>query len=165
MQKWDIIRIRRSDKEAVREIMRQRWGSEKMAVHETIFDLTEQEGFLARKAQEVVGLLTYRMINHSEIELLSLDSFHENQGIGSALLDKLIDFARSQSLKSICLVTTNDNMRALQFYQKRGFTLCALHCHAVARARKLKTEIPLFAENGIAIEHELELKRQIRGDE
>ena len=56
------------------------------------------------------------------------------------------------------LITTNDNLNALRFYQKRGFELVAVHRHAVDESRKIKPEIPLVGENGIPIRDELGLE-------
>ncbi len=54
-------------------------------------------------------------------------------------------------------------MRALRFYQKRGFVLVAVHRDAVAAARALKPEIPLIGEDGIPIRDELELELALEG--
>jgi hypothetical protein len=55
------------------------------------------------------------------------------------------------------LVTTNDNVRALRFYQRNGFDLVAVHRDAVTRARALKPAIPRVLD-GIPVRHELELE-------
>lgn len=59
------------------------------------------------------------------------------------------------------MTTTNDNLHALRFYQKRGFDLFALHRFAVDRARKQKPQIPLFGNDNIPIRHEIELIKRI----
>jgi hypothetical protein len=54
-------------------------------------------------------------------------------------------------MTSICdrlrLVTTNDNIRALRFYQRRGWRMAALHLDAVDAARKIKPEIPALVRS------------------
>lgn len=129
-----------------------------MVVHGESFHLTDQPGFLARDQNRILGLLTYRIDQNSDGELLSLDSFRENKGIGTALLKCFLQLAKKLGQRRVYLTTTNDAIRALQFYQRRGFTLCGFHQDAVTKAREVKPEIPLFAENGIPIEHELELE-------
>ncbi|GEB77023.1 GNAT family N-acetyltransferase [Sporolactobacillus inulinus] len=153
--KWTIERIQPGDREKIIQLVINNWGSEVMVVHDECFHLAEQPGFLAKGGQQILGLLTYRIDQNTDAELLSLDSFQENVGIGSALVKR---FLRIEGPKRFYLTTTNDNVRALQFYQKRGFTLCTLRRNAVQHARQLKPEIPLVAENGIPIEHELELE-------
>jgi ribosomal protein S18 acetylase RimI-like enzyme len=57
-------------------------------------------------------------------------------------------------------VTTNDNVDALRFYQRRGFRLAALRAGAVEDARaRLKPEIPWTGADGIELRDELELEK------
>ncbi|WP_010632922.1 GNAT family N-acetyltransferase [Sporolactobacillus vineae] len=158
MVNWTIEPIRNEDKDEVIRLMIQNWGSEVMVVHGESFHLADQPGFLARDKNRILGLLTYRIDRNSDGEVLSLDSFMENMGVGTALLERFLQQAEDLGLKHVYLTTTNDNIRALQFYQKRGFTLCGFRRNAVLKARQVKPEIPLVAENGIPIEHELELE-------
>jgi hypothetical protein len=56
-------------------------------------------------------------------------------------------------------VTTNDNLDALRFYQRRGFRLTALRAGAVDRTRaSLKPRIGTLGEHGIPLRNELELE-------
>jgi len=58
------------------------------------------------------------------------------------------------------LVTTNDNVDALRFYQRRGFCLVCVHRGAVDHSRAhLKPEIPLAGNNRIPLRDELELEK------
>ncbi len=59
------------------------------------------------------------------------------------------------------MVTTNDNLRALGLYQRRGFRLAALRCGAVDQGRRLKPEISEVGEGGIPLHDELELVRLV----
>jgi hypothetical protein len=58
----------------------------------------------------------------------------------------------------VWLITTNDNLRAIRFYQRRGFRITAVDPGAVDRARLLKPSIPRVAGNGVALHDELELE-------
>ena len=56
------------------------------------------------------------------------------------------------------VVTTNDNVDALRFYQKRGS--CCASCGATRSAgRRLKPTIPWLGAHGIPLRDELELER------
>jgi RimJ/RimL family protein N-acetyltransferase len=94
--------------------------------------------------------------------IVSLDSLVENMGLGTALLRALRDLVRAQGGRRVWLITTNDNTRALRFYQKRGFKLIALHMDAIKRSRQLKPEIPATGIDGIPIRDELELELDCR---
>jgi len=114
--------------------------------------------FVALNEGKIEGLLTYH-IENGECEIVSLDSLKENQGIGSKLIDCVLSEAKKQGCKRVWLITTNDNLKAIRFYQKRGFNMVALYLNAVEKARKLKPEIPLYGFDGIPIMHEIEFEK------
>jgi RimJ/RimL family protein N-acetyltransferase len=66
--------------------------------------------------------------------------------------------AEQAACQRIWLITTNDNMPALRFYQKRGFRLVAVHQNALDYSRTLKPEIPLIGLEGIPLRDEIELE-------
>ena len=55
-------------------------------------------------------------------------------------------------------ITTNDNLPALRFYQKRGFHLVAVYPDALAESRRLKPEISHIGLDGIPLRDEIELE-------
>ena len=69
---------------------------------------------------------------------------------------------RERGVGRVWLITTNDNVRALRFYQRYGFDRVALHRNAVDAARTLKPQIPRVGLDGIPVRHELELEVQLR---
>ncbi len=69
--------------------------------------------------------------------------------------------ARRQSCKQVVVSTTNDNLRALGFYQRRGFSLLRIRAGAVDESRKLKPGIPTIGENEIPLHDEIELEMKI----
>jgi ribosomal protein S18 acetylase RimI-like enzyme len=92
-----------------------------------------------------------------------VDSATERTGIGNALIDAAKKVAKTNGCKRLWLITTNDNLNALEFYQKRDFQLVSLYQNALEASRKLKPEIPLKAANGIPIRDELELELEPTG--
>lgn len=112
------------------------------------------EGFVAEEDGQVVGALTFAR-RGDEMEIVTLDSFIENRGIGTALLAAAA-LAGVEHMRRLCLVTTNDNIHALRFYQRRGWSIVGLHLDAVDAARKIKPQIPATGDHGIAIRHEIE---------
>ena len=117
--------------------LREHWFSTTMVLRGREIDMTQAEGFFAQEGEHILGLVTY-LVTGDVLEILSLDSLRENQGI--------------------VLITTNDNLRALQFYQKRGFDMAHLFRGALEVSRKLKPEIPLIGAHGIPLRHEIEFE-------
>ena len=81
---------------------------------------------------------------------------------GSKLIDQAIEEARTQGCKRLFLITTNDNLNALGFYQKRGFEIAAIYRGAVNESRKIKPGIPLVGYNNIPLRDEIELEMSLR---
>ncbi len=140
------------------DFIRAHWFSTLMAVHGELIDLAKLDGFTACEQTDIVGLITYR-ITGKICEIMSLDSIHEHVGTGSALLNAAIAAAEKVSCEKITLITTNDNLNAMGFYQKRGFDMAHFYRDAVEAARNLKPEIPLIGDNGIPLRHEIEFER------
>jgi len=115
------------------------------------------EGFVVEDAGDWIGLLTF-LIAGDECEVTSLDSLREGQGIGSHLIGKTIEEARARKCRRLFLITTNDNLNALGFYQKRGFEIVAVHRGAVNESRKQKPSIPLLGYHDIPLRDEIELE-------
>ena len=74
------------------------------------------------------------------------------------MLGQAVKHAKDIGIKRIILTTTNDNLSALRFYQKRGFDIFKINLNAVEQSRKIKPEIPLIGMDGIPIKHEIELE-------
>src|SRR5918992_5184096 len=115
------------DRPWARRLMAERWGGEEMVIRGRLYRPAEHQGFVAHVDGDRIGLLTYA-IEGKACEVLSLDSLREGRGVGTALLEMVKDAAREAGCDRIRLITTNDNLDALRFYQKRGFVLVALHC-------------------------------------
>ena len=152
-----IAQIDRANREAINGFIIQQWFTMQMVVHGESIDLGDADGWYAYEDDGIIGLITCRFMNR-EMEILSLDSLHERQGIGTALLNKAVERARDAGVERIVLTTTNDNLPALRFYQKRGFDMAALHRNALEQSRKIKPEIPLYGLDGIPLKHEIELE-------
>jgi ribosomal protein S18 acetylase RimI-like enzyme len=145
------------DKDWVEKLMPELWGDSTVVGHGTVYRPHELPGFVALQDGEVVGLLTY-CTEGENCEVVTINSLRPASGIGTALIEAASNAARQAGCKRLWLITTNDNLTALRFYQKRGFVLAALHRDAVEQSRKLKPAIPLVGESGIPLRDELELE-------
>jgi GNAT superfamily N-acetyltransferase len=122
----------------------------------------EHPAFVAETEDgRLAGLLTYVPDEpHRQCEILTLHTAEQWHGTGTALIDAMVRWASERAIGRLWLITTNDNVDALRFYQRRGFRLAALHRGAVTDARaRLKPEIPLTGDHGIEIRDEIELER------
>jgi GNAT superfamily N-acetyltransferase len=107
----------------------------------------------------LAGVLTY-VLAGGECEVLTLNAAHRHRGTGTALIAAVETLARDAGCARLWLITTNDNVDALRFYQRRGFRLAKLHAGAVDDARaRLKPGIPRFGDHGIPLRDEIELER------
>jgi hypothetical protein len=76
------------------------------------------------------------------------------------LIEAAVQLARRQGCAPLWVITTNDNVHALRFYQRRGFCMVRVHRGAVDRGRaRLKPEIPRVGAYGIPKRDEIELER------
>ncbi|MBM7644609.1 ribosomal protein S18 acetylase RimI-like enzyme [Scopulibacillus daqui] len=132
-----------------------------MVYSQGVFNCLNLDGFAAVDQKDIIGLITF-YITESTSHIISLDSIRQNQGIGSSLLTRTEEHAKKQNCSSIQLVTTNDNLKALYFYQKRGYQCIKVLPNAVNKAREIKPEIPLFSNDGIPIRDEFILSKRLK---
>ena len=154
---YEIKPINQKNRKEVNEILIEEWEGTNIISRGKIIDGTKLNGFVAIQDRKIVGLITYQ-IENSECEIVSLNSFIERKGIGTELIEKVKQYAKKKQCKRIFLITTNDNIRAIEFYQKRSFIFSNIYVNAMQKSRKLKPKIPLYADNGLPIRDELEFE-------
>ena len=154
-------RIGSTDRERINAFIREHWYTTIMIIRGKEVDMTRTEGFYFAEGNDIIGLITY-MVYDDILEITSLDSMRENQGIGSRLVETVIQEAKKRNLHKIILITTNDNINAIRFYQKRGFDMAHLFRNALDISRKLKPDIPLIGEHNIPLRHEIEFELSIQ---
>lgn len=155
-----IRKINDADLEWIRNLFVENWGSDFIISQGKIHKPENLEGFIAEENGEKSGLITVN-IENNELEIVSIDSLKPKNGIGGMLVKEAIDFAKGKNLKRIWLITTNDNLNALKFYQKNGFHLVKVYPNAIAESRKIKPQIPEIGENGIPLRDEIELEMKL----
>lgn len=153
-------KINSLNRDLVNAFIKQHWYTTTMIIRGKEIDMTKVDGFYFRDGETIIGLITYIVYNNI-LEIISLDSLRENQGIGNELVETVIHEAKERNLQKIVVITTNDNINAIRFYQKRGFDMVHLFRNAMDISRKLKPEIPLVGENSIPLRHEIEFELSI----
>jgi len=110
----NLRRLTSDDLSHLRQFWVEYWGADFMVVHGEIYRPEQLSGFVAEADNEWVGLITFVIRDH-EMEVTSLDSLREGKGIGTQLMDAVVDEARQQNCKRFFLITTNDNLNAFGF--------------------------------------------------
>lgn len=149
--------ITNNNRSLINSFITEQWFSTKMIIRGKVIDMTAVEGIFALENERIIGLITYIAYDDT-LEITSLDSLCENQGLRTALLLKVIEIAKKNKCRKIVLITTNDNIKAIRFYQKRGFDMACLYRNAMDISRQLKPEIPLIGEDDIPLKHEIEFE-------
>jgi ribosomal protein S18 acetylase RimI-like enzyme len=153
-----IRRIDDSDKEWVQNILSESWGSTKVVTRGTIHHADRLPGFIAESDGQKVGMITWD-VNDNMLEIVTLNVLKQREGIGRALIYAVFEEAESLQCTRVWVITTNDNIQAMSFYQSLGLMLVKVHKDAVTESRKLKPEIPLIGIDGIPINYEIELEK------
>ena len=109
---------------------------------------------------QLSGFLHYEL-REDACEILTLASLDEGRGIGTALLAQVESLAKEKGLHLIHLVTTNDNLHSLGFYQRRGYCIAAVFPGQIEVSRQIKPTIPLIGENQIPIRDEIRLEKNL----
>ena len=149
-----------ADREWMRAFLAERWGDTRIVSRGRVHEASALPALIAERAGERCGLATY-LIENSECELITLDATLERAGVGSALLAAVESTARAAGCRRVVLITSNDNLAALRFYQIRGYRFVAVHTDAITRARSVKPTIPISGRDGIPICDEIELERPL----
>jgi GNAT superfamily N-acetyltransferase len=133
-------------------------GSLRVARGGELVDPLDHPMLVAETDDGPAGLLTY-IVEGGAFEVLTLHAARQWAGAGSALVAAARTLAEERGCQRLWLVTTNDNVDALRFYQRRGFRLAALRPGAVDEGRRtLKPGIPVAGAYGIPLRDELELE-------
>ncbi|BAD40429.1 GNAT family N-acetyltransferase [Symbiobacterium thermophilum] len=149
-----------ADQQWLRDLWTAEWGGETMITRGRVHRLADLQALIAWDGAAPVGAATFH-VEGTDCELMSLNAIRPGGGVGSALLQAVEDAARQAGCRRVWLITSNDNLDALRFYQRRGYRLVAVHPGAIDEARRLKPTIPLVGEHGIPIHDELELEKRL----
>jgi len=151
-----------ADREWIHETLVREWDGPLIERTDEFVDAGKLPALIAEVDGERVGLATVLM-HPDHAEIVSLNSFREKQGIGTALIRAVEDMAVCNERAEVRIFTYNGNLNALGFYQKRGYRMWAIHRDTITRARQDKPSIPLLDDNGIIIADEIELRRRLDG--
>lgn len=154
----EIIPVDSEWRAEIDRLIEREWAGPMVATNGVLHNTSQAEGFVFLSSGQLAGYLLY-CLEKGECEVLVLHSLAENRGVGSALLRSAVQKAKQGGCGRLWLVTTNDNVRAVRFYQRFGMELKAVRIGAMDQARaSLKPSIPLIGSDGIPIKHEFEFE-------
>jgi ribosomal protein S18 acetylase RimI-like enzyme len=154
------VRLMMADEADVRDFL-ERHATAVVARRGEMVDARSRPAVVGYEDGAVAGVLTYDIVRDA-CEVLTLHVERQWGGLGTWLLTEAARAAVAAGCSRFWVVTTNDNVDALRFYQRRGFRLSAVRFGAIDVARRaLKPQIPPTGSYGIPIRDEIELSQDL----
>ncbi len=157
-----VTTLSASDRTWVRERTELLFGGDTVVSHDIVHQPSELPGFIAMEGSERVGLATF-CIADGACELVTLDALCQWCGVGTALLEAVEKAARADGCSRIWLITTNDNIDGLRFFQRRGFRITGIRVNGMEAIRELKPGVPEIGSYDIPVNDEIEMEK-VLGD-
>lgn len=112
------------DREPVLALFRRDFGREAIVAFGEVMPLDELPAIVAEVKGELAGALAYRLLQDAlHVVALATDPMWQRSGVASHLVEDSETLARRHGLTRLVFATTNDNLPALYFYQRRGWTI------------------------------------------
>lgn len=155
-----VHRLNDEDRDWVRERTELLFGGEFVVSGQEVHDPHKLPGFVAVEGGERVGVATYS-ISGKSCELVTIDALCQFMGVGTELLDHVEEAAREAGCDKLWCITTNDNLDAQRFFQKRGFTISDVRIGGMTKIRLLKPSVPRYGYYGLPIRDEIHLAMKL----
>jgi len=148
------------DRKWVKERTELLFGGDFVVSRDEVHDPHRLPGFIATEGPERIGLVTYN-VTGEDCEIVSIDSLCQFMGVGTLLLERVETVAREAGCRRLWAITTNDNLDAQRFFQKRGFVITAVRLGSMSKIRLLKPNVPKVGYYGIPIRDEIEVTKPV----
>lgn len=147
-----------ADRAAARELFEQDFGRTKIVAFGEVMDIDAMPALVAVRYTDPSGALAYRLLGDAlHIVALATDPMWQRSGVGAYLVAEAELLARRLNLSRLVVSTTNDNLPALYFYQRRGYRLTDIvPNNVIAHTHQ---EQPGFA--GIPVRDEIRLEKKL----
>lgn len=107
------------------------------------------------------ALVTWR-VEGDRAEIVSLHAEPTGSGAGTRLIDIAEQALRNKGVRRIVVATTNDNVRAFNFYLKRGYRLIRVHLDAMNRVSDSKPGVPTVGRDGLPLRDMWEVEKVLQ---
>ncbi len=143
---WTVVR---ADADLVERVWRLRWGLPVCSLGR-VYLPADVEARVLKVDDRLLGLATWAYEGDTA-DLVTLDAFVEERGVGTRLLTALEEACSGAGTKRTRVFLTNDNLSALGFLLRRGYRLEKVHREAVAALRAHKAAIPATGRSGLPL--------------
>lgn len=109
-------------------------------------DHSDRAVYFAYLDEELAGEIRLRKNwnGYAYLDSIAVDSKHRNQGVGRALMNQAIEWAKTKGLPGLMLETQNNNVTACRFYESCGFKLRGFDTHLYKGLNSATEEIALY---------------------
>lgn len=151
-----------ADQEWIAEVIGTHFASTRIVSRGRVYDdASILDGFLIEADAQRVGLALWHEVD-GDAELVVMVTLNRGSGAGTLLLDAVVERAAIAGWHRLWLITTNDNVDAIRFYQRAGWDWIAFHRDAVTSNRAFKPELPEIGSSGLPVRHEIEFEAPLR---
>jgi ribosomal protein S18 acetylase RimI-like enzyme len=149
------------DHEPVLALFRRDFGRAAIVAFGEVMPLEDQPAMIAEMKGELAGALAYRLMPDAlHVVALATDPMWQRSGVASHLVAEVEILARRHGLRKLVFSTSNDNLPALYFYQRRGWTIAEVVPGAMIPHRAAPNAVG-FA--GIPVRDEIRLVKVLQG--
>lgn len=154
-------RLEPADPAYLRERVPESWKFPIVSVTRTYAGPEDLRGLVWRdEGDEIAGLVTWYK-EGDWAEIVTLEAFEQGRHIGGRLLDGAEEALRREGVRRISLTTTNDNVRAIAFYLRRGYRLVQVEPDGMDRVRAAKPALPMTGHDGLPLRDMLLFEKTI----
>ncbi len=122
------------DVEVLEELVKLFWGDPIQLMFNQTYRVAQEPAITAKKDGNIIGFISYNDFGRNAVLIMALGILPGFQGcgIGRTLVEQIENYAKSQGKHQILVVTSNDNLPALGFYQRHGFQLFEVATNVIA---------------------------------
>lgn len=154
-------RLEPADGDYLRELVDAAWGFPVISVGATYESTDVLDGLLWRDERgEIEGFVTWTL-EGDWAEIVTLDAFEKGRHIGGRLLDGAEAALTERGVRRVSLTTTNDNVRAIAFYLRRGYRIVRVEVDGMDRVRAAKPGVPMTGHEGLPLRDMLEFEKRL----